>query len=255
MNETIGLVMLRTLRESSWIQRFFLLVIGCTIALILAGIFVVPSSLTSLAGVWAILGDIVMQLALATLALFGPWSFQRYRQSIGISLVFGLLFALLYDGVIFGEFAGVYVDANIYALFLTIAFLAGGVATYQTRQLSQGVVVAIWALVIGTALWSIGVVSINYATWGSHQQYLFWQNDGAIDDFHRSGSRDLNAFLLQDLQGALFFHPLLSAVSGAISGLVGSSAVKGIALLQQALLRRAQKKGEPLSQEEGGHHA
>jgi hypothetical protein len=255
MIATLGLVVPRTLRQSSWIQRFFLLVIGCTIALILAGIFIVPSTLTSLAGVWAILGDILMQLALATLALFGPWSFQRYRQSIQISLAFGLLFALLYDGVIFGDFAGVYVDTNIYALFIGAAFLAGGIATYQTRQLRRGVIVATWALVIGTAVWSVGILSINYATWGSHQQYQFWLNDGAIDDFHHSGSADLNAFLLQDLQGALFFHPLLSMVLGAVSGLVGSRAAQGIVLLQQALLQRARKKGEPLFKEEEGHHA
>lgn len=255
MNETIGLVVLRTLRQSSWIQRFFLLVIGCNFVLILAGIFVVPSTLTSLAGVWAILGDVLMQLALAALALFGPWSFQRYRQSIGISLVFGLLFALLYDGIIFGDFVGVYVDVNIYALFIGAAFLAGAIATHETRQLRQGVIVAIWALMIGTAVWSVGVVSINYATWGSHQQYQFWLNDGAIDDFHHSGSTDLYAFLLQDLQGALFFHPLLSVMLGAISGFVGSSAAQGIVLLQQAPLRRARKKREPLSKEEERHHA
>jgi len=255
MSETIGLVLLRTLRQLSWIQRFFLLVIGCNIVLILAGIFIVPSALASWAGVGTILGDIVMQLALASLALFGPSSFQRYRRSIGFSLLFGLLFALLYDGVIFGDFAGIYVDVNIYALFLGAGLLAGGIATYQTQQLHQGVVVAIWALVIGTVLWSVGVLAINYATWGSHQQYLFWLNDGAIDDFHRSGSTDLNASLLQDLQGALFFHPLFSAVLGVLSGLVGGGAAKGIGLLQQALLRRTREEGEPLSQEEGRNHA
>ena len=37
-----------------------------------------------------------------------------------------------------------------------------------------------------------------------------------MDDFHRSGGQDLNAFLLQDLQGALFFHQILSAVIGAV---------------------------------------
>lgn len=47
-----------------------------------------------------------------------------------------------------------------------------------------------------------------------------------VDDFQHSGSHDLGAFLLQDLQGALFFHQILSAVIGAIGGLVG----RGVAL-------------------------
>lgn len=49
------------------------------------------------------------------------------------------------------------------------------------------------------------------------------------------GSHDLNVFLLQDLQGALFFHPLLSAVVGAISGLAGAGIAQGIGLLQRRL--------------------
>jgi hypothetical protein len=39
----------------------------------------------------------------------------------------------------------------------------------------------------------------------------------------------LSAFLLQDLQGALFFHPVLSVVIGSVGGVVGSSLASGSA--------------------------
>jgi hypothetical protein len=34
--------------------------------------------------------------------------------------------------------------------------------------------------------------------------------------------------MLQDLQGALFFHPILSAVVGLLGGLAASTVVQGI---------------------------
>jgi len=229
----------RPMRQVLWIQRLFVVVIGVNITLILAGLFVVPATIGSLAGIGSMLGDVGMQIVLATLALAGPWSFRRYRPSIGIIVALGLVFAALYARVILLEFQGIHTNANIVALFVGVAFIAGLAAGYRTGQWRQGLGAAIWALVIGTALWSAAVLLINYVAWGSHQQYVFWLNDGAVDDFRRSGSHDFNAFLLQDLQGALFFHPVLSVVVGAMSGLIGSSAAQGVVVLQQSFHRRA----------------
>jgi hypothetical protein len=89
--------------------------------------------------------------------------------------------------------------------------------------------------VIGTAIWSSGLLIMNYAAWGTQQWYVFWLNDGAIDDFNRSGSSNLNVFLLQDMQGALFFHPLLSVFLGALCGLVTSSVAQGVLSLRKHL--------------------
>jgi hypothetical protein len=225
----------RSFQQINWMQRLFLLVLGCNIALILFGIHIVPSTLTSFQGIGSLLGDICMQLALAVLALVGPWSFQRYQASIGISFVLGGIFALLYLNDIIVDFRGGSDPINIYAIFIGVALVTGFAASYRTHQWRQGVITAVWALVIGTAIWSVGIMFIYYATWGSHQQYLFWLNDGAIDEFRQSGGSDLSAFLLQDIQGALFFHPLLSVVLGAVSGLVSSLIAQGILLFQRML--------------------
>jgi len=226
--------MFRPIRQLLWIQRLFVVVIGVNITLILAGLLVVPATIGSSTVVGSTLGDVGMQAALAALALRGPWSFQQYRTSIGISVALGLMFAALYAGDILLEFQGIQTNANIVALFGGVAFIAGLAAGYRTRQWRQGLGAAIWALVIGTALWSAAILLINYVAWGSHQQYVFMLNDGAVGDFHRSGSHDFDAFLLQDIQGALFFHPLLSVVVGTISGLVSSSVAQGVLVLQRS---------------------
>jgi hypothetical protein len=196
--------------------------------LLLWGIRVVPTTIATLDGIGALLATLGLQVVLAFLALYGPLSFQRYRSAIWISLLIGLLFAIAYDGILLLNFLGIYEDVNVYLFFVGAASLAGFIAGYRTRQFSQGVIAAIWALVIGTAIWSVGVLLLNYAWWGTLQWYTYWQNDGAIEDFQHSGMTDLNVFLIRDTQGALFFHPLLSAGTGAICGLVTSSSAQGV---------------------------
>lgn len=231
--------MLRPSRALLWPQRLFVMTIAVTIALILAGLRVDPATIASPAGGASLLGDVGMQLALAALALGGPWSFRRCGAVIGISAVLGLVFAAAYTGVILLEFDGINTNANILALFVGVAVVAGMAATMRTRRWQQGPLAAIWALLIGTALWSVAVLLINYAAWGSHRQYVFWLNDGAVDEFHRSGSRDFNVFLLQDLQGALFFHPVLGIAVGTIGGLAGGGLTYGGILLKRSFRRRA----------------
>ena len=77
----------------------------------------------------------------------------------------------------------------------------------------------------------------DYAAWGSAHWYQFMVQDGAIDDFRSSGGTDLAAFLLQDLQGALFFHPVLSAVIGTLGGAVGGGITLGPLALWRQLRR------------------
>ena len=225
----------RRLQQSSWIQRLFFLVLICNIALILWGIYVVPATVSSPAGVARIVADMGLQGAIVLFALVGPLSFQRYRAIIWISLLFGLLFAIAYDAIVLLDYLGISKDVNVFLFFVGAASLAGFIAGCRTRRFGQGVVAAIWALVIGTAIWSTGVLAMHYAFWGSHQAYVFWQKDGAIDQFHHSGMTDLNLFLIQDVQGALFFHPLLSVVTGAICGLVASGLAQGALSVQRAM--------------------
>ena len=233
---------LRQLRQLLWIERLFVAVIGVTIALILAGLHVVPATVDSPGGVGSLLGDVVMQLALVALALGGPWSFRRQQRSIGISAALGLVFAALYVGVIVLEFQGVQTGANILALFVGVAVIAGVAAAMRTGRWQQAPFAAIWSLLIGTAVWSAAVLLINYVMWGSHQHYQFWLQDGAVDEFRRSGSHDFGVFLLQDLQGAMFFHPLLGIVIGAIGGL-GGAVAQGVVALRQLFGPRVRAQG------------
>jgi hypothetical protein len=234
------LTVLRALRRTSWMQRLFLLVLTGNVILIVLGLLVAPTTLSSVEGVWAMLGAIGLQGALALLALVGPVSFDKFPRAVGMSLGFGVLFAATYLGFLARDFAGSSLGIDdgpvtLYTLFVGVALLAGAAASVRSQQLRAGVVAAMWALVIGTAIWSLGVLPLNYALWGSPHWYQFWLQDGAIDDFHRSGSRDLGAFLLQDLQGALFFHQVLSAVIGTIGGFVGGSVALGSARLWRRL--------------------
>jgi len=88
-------------------------------------------------------------------------------------------------------------------LFIGIALLAGVTASLRSQQFRVGVVAAMWALVLGTAIWSIGVLLLNYALWGSSHWYQFWLQDGAINDVRSRGSHDLAIFPAE----AAWIHP------------------------------------------------
>jgi len=236
-------VVLQALRRASWVQRLFLLVLGGNVILILLGLHVVPSTLSSAEGLGAMLGAMGLQGVLALLAFVGPLSFDKYPQTMGISLAFGTLFAAIYLGFLGRDYAGISLGIDdgpvtLYSLFVVIALLAGALASRRTQRLRDGVVAAVWALVIGTAIWSVGLLLLNYALWGGPHWFQFLQQDGAVDDFHRSGSDNFGAFELQDLQGALFFHQVLSAVIGVIGGVVGSCLVLGTTALLRLRRRR-----------------
>jgi hypothetical protein len=190
------------------------------------------------------LGAISMQAALAVLALVGPLSFTKYTPTMGISLGLGALFAAVYLGFLTRDFAGLHWGPDddstlLYLLFVGIALLAGAAASLRAQRLRDGIVAAVWALLIGTAIWSLGVLLVNYTLWGSPNWYHFWLQDGAVDDFHRSGGQNLSAFLLQDVQGALFFHQILSAVIGAVGGFAASAVALGGAKLWSRVRRPA----------------
>jgi hypothetical protein len=229
----------RTIRDSSLIQRLFALVLATNVVLIAWGIHVVPS-VVSANGIATTLATMGMQVVIACLAFFGPLSFQRLASSIGVVVLFAVLFAVSYDGILLSDFfPSVNLDFNVYLLFVGAPTLAGFVAGYQSGRFGRGVLVAFWALVMGTAIWSIGLLLINYAFWGSHNWFFFWQNDGGIDDFHHSRTSDVYTFLLQDMQGAIFFHPLLSAFVGAICGLIASGTAQGARRLRIQFVRQS----------------
>lgn len=218
---------LGVLRRAPWTVRLFLLTLAGNVLLIGLGILVAPSTLGSVEGWWSLLGAAGLQVALAVVALVGPFSLVKHAGVAGISLGFGALFAAIYLGFLVRDITGSTFGFDdgplvIYLLFIGTALLAGVLASSRSQRFGAGVMAAVWALVIGTTIWSLGDLVLNYTLWGSAYWYQYWLQDGAIDEFRSSGSTDLGAFLLQDLQGALFFHQVLSVVIGAIGGAVGS---------------------------------
>jgi hypothetical protein len=237
---------LPSLRGTSWSQRLFLLVLCGNVVLVLVGLFVVPAALSATLGAPLsrpdgpidLLGALGMQVVLALLALIGPLSFGRYARTMKISFAFGTVFAAAYLGLLGLDYASIFLPfdngpTDIYLLFVGIALLAGGWASVRTRRLRDGAVAAIWALVIGTAIWSLGWLLINYTLWGSPQWYQFWLQDGAVSDFRQSGGADLALALLQDIQGALFWHQVLSGVVGALGGVLGGGIALGVDQLRR----------------------
>jgi len=192
--------------------------------------WVVPAILRWPAGLGALLGAVGAQVAIAVAAVFGPMSVDKRPRTAGLCLALGALFAVAYVGFLAADFAGIHLSfdtgpVTIYALFVGVAVIAGALACWRTARFSEGAVAGCWALVIGTAMWSLGFVPLSYALWGGAQWYRFWLQDGAIGDFHRSGGTSLGAFLLQDMYGAMAAHQVLSVAIGVAGGFLGSAIV------------------------------
>jgi hypothetical protein len=79
-----------------------------------------------------------------------------------------------------------------------------------------------------------GVARDGVALWGTRDEHGFWPRDGAISDFRNSGIGNPSVFLLQDLQGAVFFRPFLGALIGIICGSVAAA----VALIAATIRRR-----------------
>ena len=221
---------LRLRRPTSWKTRVILLVLAADAVVALMGMWVVPAILRWPAGLAALLGAVGVQFTIAVAAVFGPMSLDKRPRTAGICLALGTLFAVAYVGLLAADFAVLPVSLNagpatIYALFIGVAVIAGVLACWRTTRLREGAVAGCWALVIGTAMWGLGFVPLSYALWGSARWYNFWLQDGAIEDFHRSGGTNLSAFLLQDMYGAMVAHQVLSVAIGVAGGFLGSAIV------------------------------
>jgi hypothetical protein len=205
-------------------RRVLLAAVFANGALIIAGVFVVPATVRSLDGLGIIAADIGLQVAIALVGLYGPVSLGRLGDAAGWCLAVGSAFALAYLGLLLFDFAGHPLALSPYEFFAAAA-LAGSIpVALRTRRVTSAMLAATWSLVLGTLLWSTGLLVTAYAFWGTRGAHGFWLRDGALSDFRHSGIHNLSVFLLQDLQGAVFFHPFLSAVIG-ISGGFAAAAV------------------------------
>ena len=217
-------------------RRVLLAAVVANSLLIVAGVFLVPATVRSLEGLGIIAADIGLQVAIAVVGLFGPVSLGRLGDAAGWCLAVGSAFALAYLGLLLFDFAGHPLALSPYEFFVAAA-LAGSIpVALRTRRVTRAALAAAWSLVLGTLLWSTGLLVTAYAFWGTRGAHGFWLRDGALADFRRSGIHNLSVFLIQDLQGALFFHPFLSAVIGISYGLVGAGVTLTAATAGQRLM-------------------
>jgi len=235
-------VVLSFRRPTSWKTRVILVVLAADAVVALMGMWVIPAILRWPAGLGALLGAVGAQFAIAVAAVFGPMSLDKRPRTAGICLALGTLFAVAYVGLLAADFADINLSFNtgpvtIYSLFIGVAVIAGALACWRTTRLREGAVAGCWALVLGTAMWSLGFVPLSYALWGSARWYHFWLQDGAIEDFHRSGGNNLGAFLLQDMYGAMVAHQVLSVGIGVAGGFLGSAIVWALRTLARGLGR------------------
>jgi hypothetical protein len=218
--------------------RVLLVVVAANIALILAGVFVVPATVQSLDGLGIIAAGIGLQLAIAFVAWFGPVSLMRLGDAAGWCLAVGSAFALVYVALLLFDFTGHPLALSPYEFFVAGA-LAGSVpVALRTRRVTRAMLAATWSLLLGTLFWSTGLLVTAYAFWGTRGAHGFWLRDGALADFRHSGVQNLSVFLLQDLQGALFFHPFLSAVTGIGCGFAAAGVTLTAANVRHRLASR-----------------
>ena len=217
-------------------RRVLLAAVVANSVLIVAGAFLVPAAVRSLEGLGIIAADIGLQVAIAVVGLFGPVSLGRLGDAAGWCLAVGSAFALAYLGLLLFDFAGHPLALSAYEFFVAAA-LAGSIpVALRTRRVTSAALAAAWSLVLGTLLWSTGLLVAAYSFWGTRGAHGFWLRDGALADFRRSGIHNLSVFLIQDLQGALFFHPFLSAVIGVSCGLVAAGVTLTAATAGQRLM-------------------
>ena len=208
-----------------WLLTPFIL----TSILIVTGWTVVPN--IAVRDIAVMLALLVEQVVIATLLIKSPFSYRHWRKHLRLVLVVGSSFALAYIAILLSEFTpAINIQINVIVFFMLAALVVGGVVYAKERRIWQSVVTSAWSLMLGTAFWSTIWLVINYVTWNSSPWHFFWSNEGTMTEFHRAGASDFLLFVLQDIHGALFFHPILSAVIGAFFGLFGACVVKGILL-------------------------
>ena len=220
----------------SWVTGAVLAVLAVNVALIVAGLAVVPEGRRP--ALWAGLAAITVQCAVAVAAVAGPMALDRRPRPALTCLLPGALFAIGYVSLLGLELAGFKLSCDrgsvtVYAWFAVAAGLGGALTGWLTRRPAPGAAGGCWALVIGTAGWSAGFLPLAYAMRGTAGWYRFWVGDGAVADYHRSGVGSLSGFLLQDMYGAMVAHQMLSVVIGLAAGLAGGA----IACAVQALPR------------------
>lgn len=212
----------------------FLLIIIVNILLIISGILFVPQ-LASTDGLMSMSAAVIMQVVLFAGAFIGPVALVRNIQYVKISFIAGIVFALLYLSVLISQFTpSINLQVNVLILFFGTPLLASLAVVISGKFKAMDIIkTSIWTAIIGTTIWTTLWLVTNYILWASKPWYFFWGNEGTLEEFRRSGSTDLVLFIIQDIHGALFFHPILSAVIGLSCGTIVVAGVKVYRLVRK----------------------
>lgn len=176
---------------------------------------------------------------LVVYGLAGYFGFPRLRPEIFLpTALFGLLAGAIFAGEIVLEYAvlpkdntswGVIEFGGVFAVY----FISSVVEAYRCRSIRDGLLAAIVNALLSSVIWLIVMLLMYYIFRGTARQEQVLMAEGTFDDFARSGMTDFNAFVMEDLLGASFFHlvlaPLVAVILGTIGGLLG----KGIARIKK----------------------
>jgi hypothetical protein len=201
----------------------------CNVALLWVVVFIVPQAFTSLSSGAGLVAATLMQLLYGFVLLYSSIGLAtRDFAEVRLTVVLGGAYGLVYGALMLSEYL-VPVTTGYSELTGTIAVgilvvvcLVAGIATAgRTGSVWQASLAAMRAAMIGTLIWLLAYLVITYAFWGTGTQQAVLQAEGTFEDFAAHGGGDFAVFLIGDMQGAAFFHPLLSALIGLALGLAG----------------------------------
>ena len=171
-----------------------------------------------------IAGILLVQFVVMLVARFGPTRWVGRAWS-GPVFAVGTVFAAIYLAVLLAQWAWRWqTPVNVLVLFVLAAGIGGLIRYRADRRVQASALAGAWTLLIGTAWWSLGWLAVNLVTWGSSTWFAFWEAEAFWADFQRSGTTDVGAYILEDLTGALIFHPVLSVVIGFVVGALVATA-------------------------------
>lgn len=152
------------------------------------------------------------------------------------ALVAGSLSGLIFLGEMVLEYLLLSGENTLYGILefgavLSVYFLTAAGAGCHTGRISRAVSSSVWSALIGSTVFLGALLSISYLFHGTARQARVFQAEGNYEDFQRSGLTDFDAFVMQDLMGAAFFHSLLLPLLAALLGVAGGAVGKGIVRL------------------------
>jgi hypothetical protein len=116
----------------------------------------------------------------------------------------------------------------------SIYSLAGGVTAYRSRSLRAGTLAAMFSSVVSSLIWWVIVLGVFYCFFGTPQQDRVFRAEGNYSDFANSGMTDFNAWVMEDIFGAGFYHLLLGPIIAGALGFVGACAAVAVRRIRRA---------------------